>query len=61
MVSEHVWLPISWPKRMIDLFGPIAVEGITNFNFSPPTEEFTRDSFLPPPIFSRHTAPQLWE
>lgn len=38
-----------------------AVAGIRKFAMPPPNEDFPVSAFLPPPAFSRHTVPQIFE
>ena len=39
----------------------LAVGAIRDFDFAPPQEDFPSSAFLPPPVFSRHALPQLFE
>jgi hypothetical protein len=38
-----------------------AVAAIQAYRFPTPTEDFTDDMYLPPPVFARYTVPQIYE
>ncbi|KAK4705743.1 general transcription factor 3C polypeptide 5 (transcription factor C subunit 1), partial [Phenoliferia sp. Uapishka_3] len=37
------------------------VSAIQNFSFPTPDESYTEEQYLPPPVFSRQSVPQMWE
>lgn len=40
---------------------PTPVDGIRKFEMPPPNEDFPESAFFPPPTFSRHPLPALFE
>ncbi|GAA5994901.1 TFIIIC subunit 5 family protein [Rhodotorula paludigena] len=46
---------------LADSLSSMKVEGIRDFVFPKPNEDFDEPAFLPPPAFSRHTLPQIFD
>ncbi|GAA6059851.1 hypothetical protein JCM10212_007056 [Sporobolomyces blumeae] len=47
--------------QLVDSIRNLDVKGIRSFRMPPPNEDFARESFIPPPVFSRHGLPQNFD
>ena len=54
-------IPLSSCANSLTFASPLAVDGIRKFEMPPPNEEFPESAFFPPPTFSRHPLPALFE
>ncbi|KPV78418.1 uncharacterized protein RHOBADRAFT_50887 [Rhodotorula graminis WP1] len=56
--------PTAGPDATMELADALAsmdIGAIRDFNFPPPQEDFPSSAFLPPPAFSRHALPQMFD
>ncbi|GAA5834129.1 hypothetical protein JCM9279_004225 [Rhodotorula babjevae] len=65
-MADYTFTPeaVDGPDATMELADALAsmdIDAIRDFDFAPPQEDFPSSAFLPPPVFSRHALPQMFD